>query len=343
MKDKNSKKNAGTILILSLWSLGLLTVFSTQMGLNVRQKITLLSRLEARDKLYFLTESGIKKAIALLRADAENKEEQWTPQSKAFLHNNEADLCNIALSQGVTEVSYGDLIGGKVESLKKCGMMDEESKINLNKADPATLKRLIREISGLSEEGATDVADAIFDWREFGQSQLVGFASDEYYENLEFPYPPKNADYEIIDELLLVKGVDEELLKALGDYLTVYGEGKININTASYPVLSALGLDRELVDKILKVRRGPDGLEASLDDHIFVNTYDITSEIQNSVELEESEIKLLDDFNNQGRWVTQSAYYSIKSEGLLSKTSEKKTIVCVYKVDENKIVYWKED
>ncbi len=56
----------------------------------------------------------------------------------------------------------------------------------------------------------------------------------------------------------------------MGNYLTVWGEGKININTASEEVLLAVpGLYTKEVGKILSFRRGADGVPGTKDDGVF--------------------------------------------------------------------------
>ena len=58
-----------------------------------------------------------------------------------------------------------------------------------------------------------------------------------------------------INEVLLVKGISKDRFLLFKDSITVYGTGKVNINTASKAVLVALGLDEELANLILRFRR----------------------------------------------------------------------------------------
>ena len=141
--------------------------------------------------------------------------------------------------------------------------MDEESKINLNKTDQIVLTNLLIRVLALKEEEAGQLAAALLDWRQYGESEITGFFSEDYYSNLQYPYPKKSADYETLDEMLLVKGMTQQCYDKLINYVTIYGDGAVNINTASKDVLIALGLQESLVDKILSVRRGRDGLDAT--------------------------------------------------------------------------------
>lgn len=58
-----------------------------------------------------------------------------------------------------------------------------------------------------------------------------------------------------INEVLLVKGITKENFLLFKDAITVYGTGKVNINTVSKAVLIALGLDEEMASLILRFRR----------------------------------------------------------------------------------------
>src|SRR5262245_24961463 len=127
--------------------------------------------------------------------------------------------------------------------------MDEESKLNVNTVDAAVLEKLFTTSLGFSGEQAAQLALALSDWRTPGESQMTGFYSEEYYKNLEFPYSVKNSEFELLDELLLVQGMNEETLKTLFNHITIYGDGKININTAGKDVLMALGLSGTVADK----------------------------------------------------------------------------------------------
>ncbi|MBI4847063.1 MAG: type II secretion system minor pseudopilin GspK [Nitrospirae bacterium] len=53
----------------------------------------------------------------------------------------------------------------------------------------------------------------------------------------------KNAFLWSVDELKLIKGMDKDIFEKISPYLTVYGDGKININTSALPVLVSLHPD----------------------------------------------------------------------------------------------------
>ena len=88
------------------------------------------------------------------------------------------------------------------------GLVDEGGKVNLNTANAS----MLRALPGLDSE----IAASIVDWRDADSEPTDGGAEDEYYLALPRPYRTKNAPFETIEELLMVKGVKAELLYGSG-------------------------------------------------------------------------------------------------------------------------------
>lgn len=84
------------------------------------------------------------------------------------------------------------------------GLVDEAGKVNLNEA---SLEMMLK-LPGMTSE----LANSMTDWRDEDQEVSVGGAEGEYYLLLSDPYQCKNAPLETMEEVLLVKGGDLELL-----------------------------------------------------------------------------------------------------------------------------------
>ena len=101
------------------------------------------------------------------------------------------------------------------ETYIRFGLTDEASKLNLNTATPEQLLRLLASTVELDEEtDPKSIVDAIIDWRD-PDSAPRGEAGDgegEYYRRLAKPYRVKNADFDTVEELLLVKGMTSAIL-----------------------------------------------------------------------------------------------------------------------------------
>ncbi len=334
----------GMILILALWTLSLLTILAVSLAGGFHQRINLVARLEARNNIQLIATGGVKKAIALLNRELEKNSFVVSPELKSALYNNDVMFQTIQIAEGLVDVDYQFWDGIGSATLTRYGVVAEEGKINLNTVDMRTLKELIKYIFDWDDLAAGNLAASIIDWREYGENEAQGFYSDDYYSNLKDPYPPKNASFELLDELLLVKGVSPEILEQLSRFVTIYGSGKVDINTAPRPVLLALGLNHELVDKILLVRRGTDGIEATADDHVFLRTYDIASELAQFVELKDFETAMIDQLNTEQKLDTHAYFYSMTVHGKLSGTQrDQLNIRCVFNSKDGKIEYWKED
>jgi len=86
------------------------------------------------------------------------------------------------------------------------------------------------------------------------------------------------------EELLLLDEIGEELFSQFSQFITTYGNGKVNINTASKEVLTALIETEEaesgVVDIIMAFRVGLDGEEGTEDDRIFETKSGILTTLQ---------------------------------------------------------------
>ena len=343
MNRQEHQKNRGTVLILALWALSFLAVFAVYLGMGVRQKMLFIQHIEKNEKLRQLAESGVQKAIAVLNDDLMRNSYFYTTFGKMSRHNNFEDFTEIRLEDGFCEVSYlyaGEEYG---TTRKVPGFIDEESRINVNTAEMASLKLLIQIVLRWNEEDAQDLASALVDWRGYHTRELKGFYSDSYYDNLLYPYQRKKDAFEVIDELLLVRGMNDSLLERLLPFITIYGDGAVNINTASAPVLLSLGLPEQLVDKILAFRRGPDGEEATGDDIVFLEDQDLIALLEGGgARFSAQEIQRIRAMVEQQKIKTNSRYYFIQSEARLPRYENGKKVACVFDAAKSKIIYWRE-
>ena len=330
------RAQGGLVLIFALWVLGILTILAVSVAAGIRQKIFLVGRLDDRSRMNYLLEASVKKTAAYIHQQMEECSFVLTPATKMNLFNNSNELSSILLRQDQAGVGY------VYDSSVRWGVVDEESKINLNRTKTLTLTNLLISVLSLKDEDAAKLALAIQDWHQTGEAEITGFYSEDYYSNLQYPYPKKSADYETLDELLLVNGVNKQMYDKLIDFVTIYGDGGVNINTASKQVLMALGLPDTLVDKILTVRRGKDSIEGTTDDHLFVQPYEIASEINAIVPLQLAEVQAIDSLTMTGLLTTQSFYFTIEATGKLSSGAAPRKARAVYSAREDKILYWKE-
>lgn len=136
---------------------------------------------------------------------------------------------------------------------------DENAKFNINSIVPPkgfldeyeendrnspynSFKRLLKVLT-LDEK----IADRAVDWID--RDNVTRLSDSEV--------GAKNSPLVCIDELLLINGISKKDYDKLLPYVTVYGSGKININSAEKPVLRSLsdGISDELAQRVINYRK----------------------------------------------------------------------------------------
>jgi len=147
-------------------------------------------------------------------------------------------------------------------SLSYC-VRDELAYFNINNSDPACWEN----IPGLSRE----IRSCIGDWIDEDNDSSPSGAENDYYQRLERPFGCKNAPVTRLKELCYIKNISFD---------------KVNINTASSAILSALaGLDSQAINVILNYRTGPDA-KAGTDDDNYIESAESLPEIEGLTELQ---------------------------------------------------------
>ena len=134
-------------------------------------------------------------------------------------------------------------------------MRDESAKIDLNTASEALLRGLLLS-SGLADEEATRLLDAILDWRDADILKRPNGAEESDYRAAGLTYLPGNAPFQATEELQLVLGMRPEIYRRLAPSLTVYSrQPGVNVQMASREVLLAIpGLTSDIVDDFIARR-----------------------------------------------------------------------------------------
>ena len=328
-------RSKASILLFTLWALFLLAVFGVYLGRGVRQRIELVKSITTRRNLYCIAEAGIQKGIFELMKDQTVYDalgEEWS--------NNPAEFQDIKVGLGKFNVGY-DYYNKEGEEEFWFGIADEERKININTSSRLIIQKLFEVVTGVDETKAQELAASIVDWRDKDSflSIPIGSAEDMYYNSREEPYDSKDAEFQVYEELLLVKGMDKELYDKIKRFITLYGNGVININTASHYVLLALGIDEILIDKIIAYREGDDEMPGTADDNIFDISSNIVATLSQSYSLSPSEVSTLSNLVSGGVLGTNSYNFMIDSTATIG--AMKKEIVCVVN-REGKVISWRE-
>jgi len=181
----------GLALIFVTWTLVLLMVVAFGAAFEVKTFFNAETAYYGRLRAQWLAHAGIERGAAIIEADAKDVdstgETWWNADGEEFALSQ--------LGEGGYALIRDDFSD---DGEPHFGIEDESGKLNLNSASYEMLLAL----PGMTEE----IADSIIDWRDTDEDPRPNGAETEYYEALDQPYKAKNAPFETLRELLLVKG-----------------------------------------------------------------------------------------------------------------------------------------
>ncbi len=233
------RSEKGIALVLTLMVLVLVSALVVEFAYGVYTTTSGLYNWRDSQRLSFVAKSGTSLAVKTIS-------------------DNRALLTKYATQERYTfpvENILGGFNGGVVITIE-----DENAKFNLNwlRSDRtntrreayASFKRLLDALNRLYAVNLDErIADLVTNWlvKDSGLSR----SQDE---------PSKDAYMDSVDELLMIKGIDNETYQKLLPYVTVYALDErnpqiININTASIPVIMCFGVTRDQAEEILQKRR----------------------------------------------------------------------------------------
>ncbi|MFQ3573790.1 MAG: hypothetical protein SNJ53_04065 [Thermodesulfovibrionales bacterium] len=235
------RDKSGLVLVIVLWIITIL--MSIAISLSYLTKIELLSTFthsrETEFRYYAL--AGIEKAKVEISYQTLKQGQQddtvWRFDGTPY---------TFEIGDGMVEIR----------------ILDESGKIDINHANEEVLKRLLVN-QGVDDDRATEIVDAIMDWKDPDDIPRPKGAESEYYQSLQRPYKAKNAPFESVDELINVKGITKEILygtskkNGIHQYLTVYTKiNRVSIYHSPLEVLMAVtGIDQETATLFMNRRK----------------------------------------------------------------------------------------
>jgi general secretion pathway protein K len=88
----------------------------------------------------------------------------------------------------------------------------------------------------------------ISDWIDTDSISQLGGDEGSYYSNMRSPAIPPNQPFKTIEELHMVKDMEDDIFNVLAPVITVYGTKGINVNYADKDLLKAL--DPRIIDTV---------------------------------------------------------------------------------------------
>lgn len=256
MKPKRTKtEQKGFVTVVVLCMVILMSVLLLGFNHQSRSNLLAVDDFRKSEQAINCARAGFNIAIAAIRDSIDIN----TNKDMQDLFSGEKTF---ALDNGTCSV----IINEEDSKLNVNRLKDENGQLNRTAAD-----QLLRLIELLNQEDTGwphigyGIVPAIIDWTDsdedvtclpFVKSENLG-AESSYYSGLTVPYKCGNKPLDTLDELLLVKGITPEIYDRICNDITVYGDGKININRASKRIIESLSekIDPALAQMIIDHRR----------------------------------------------------------------------------------------
>jgi type II secretory pathway component PulK len=247
------------VLILVLWVLFALAALTVAVGSHVSAAMSVSERLWGITESRALAEAGANQALMA----AMSRTNVWDGIAEDGWNRDEQLFSGQPLGNGLFSVEFYTISDTGVV-VTNIGIIGESGKINLNsisrtKEMKKTLENLIMSVGGVEIEAAQDITAQIMSLVNEDDDELTDDGESDYYatSSSRSSYTNEPIKMESIAELRTIKGLEGELYMQLLPYVTVYGNGFINLNCASKPVLTALAeacdsgnSDREIFESL---------------------------------------------------------------------------------------------
>lgn len=260
MQPKVLSNNRGIALLITISIITVLIAGVLEWNRKVRSSLTVTAAARDRVTLSHMASAGVHAAMALLIKDKTDSESDSLQEDWANSEKIDEVLAQIPFERGTVTFKITD----ELSKIQINALVQYPERQQFNEPQRELWDRFLRLLptpeNYQEDQDPTAIINSIKDWLDSGDDEAItGLSGAEsgYYQGLDPPYPCRNGPFSHLSELALVKGVTAELLKSAGEipgiapYLTVYGmtaseekkvafNGKININTAELPVLTAL-------------------------------------------------------------------------------------------------------
>lgn len=254
------RDNRGFALIITILIVSLIVVLTLRFSRSVQSDLYASANFKDGIRLGYTARSGFNCALALLAADGASTEvdslqELWADSEQLSAYSG------TLFETSAFELEIVDLCG-KIQINRLIGEQGHFKAAQRN----LLLRFLSAEPFKMDPDEAGRLIDAIKDWIDADDEPTRFGAESAYYQGVDPPCRCNNAPLTAIGELLSVKGMTRERLHGtdkipgISRYITVYGDGRINMNTADPIILKALSedIDQPMIEAMLQYRMDED-------------------------------------------------------------------------------------
>jgi type II secretory pathway component PulK len=321
-KQLYQRNKRGQTIVVVLWILAVLsiTVLSISHQASLGLKLSEYSWNKLRT--YALAKAGINAAINILNTD----DNLFDSLEDIWIDDNRLGRINIDDNEGSATVSY--ILSEDKGPGIYYGMVDEERKINLNRA-PAEMLAVLFEEAGVT--GHKGLAEEIENWRG---SNILSDKKSPPIDGL------KASELTVPEELLLLSEMNEEKYEKIKDMVTVWGTGKINLNTVSPRTFSVLL--QFCRKRITSGENDPGDLAERIIKARPVSSFkELMAVLASNGSLSAGQLNILTVMEEYVDF--RSTYFRIHSKGKLTYGNVSTEVECVFDRKGKKMVYWHEN
>lgn len=276
---------SGSALVVILWLIAVLSVLVTTMAFDAHLESRIISYSRKRTKADHMVRSGLEIAEMLMRKSNDIASKKLERKEDDRWYDYASKLAEGLMINGLRETLPGGEVCLDIEP--------EPARRNVNLLKEEDWERVL-EVAGVPMDSWAVIIESFEDWKDRDSDvRPDGAETDDYYSTLDKPYRAKNGPVDTVEELLLVKGFTRAVLSGgvlqsadglddnveisgIIDLLTVYGDGKVNINAASGRVLRTLpGVDEVVAGAIIEEREGLLLPESERENTSFKNIEDL--------------------------------------------------------------------
>lgn len=278
-------QRGGSALIVVLWVLLLLSMLVASFAYDMKIEGTVTAYARNKLKAQEIAVAGIEWTKSMLARDVPNR---FDADGGLVLEDGDDEQMALAAYNLSRGVGVSDIKKELGEGSFSISIMPEESRRNVNTLSDLDWDEILDQ-AGVPNDKWDEIKDCFKDWTDKNEEHLLNGAEgdDDYYQDRGVE--PKNGPVDTVDELLQIKGFTPALLyggespynekdpplRGIAGLLTTWGDGKVNVNSASRDVLMTLpDIQDFVVEKILELRGGLDGQMGTVDDG-FTSVQDV--------------------------------------------------------------------
>lgn len=254
-----NRNNRGVVLLVTLAVMVVLVAIAVEVNRRSRAHTIRAVVLKERTTLRSMAVSGIVAAEQMLmedlqKGDTDHLREAWARKAMVDRY-----LRAFAFPEGFVQVHIED----ERARLQIHALLESPGGSKVRVLQMEIWQRLLDDLLSGQPKTAhrhpVAVVNSLIDWLDAHDDEAVtgvSGAENDYYRRLQKPYACRNGAVARLGELLAVKGITADLFMGRGNRLglrhlaTVYApaarkgmapwDGRININTASWPVVRSL-------------------------------------------------------------------------------------------------------